>query len=248
MKISTLLIATVLFLNVASFAQQNCAYTFSWTKARSLTPSFSFCVTSYGTIGMIQSPIGTNHLDATNPVEGFAWYIDDNGGGTSYGSQIPGLGQTDSGVPTFSEPKGAGKLPLVASWFGQFGFGFKETITANPTDRTITIKFVIVDCGRDCEWEGYLSRAANPELDGNKVNHYGSTAWAGLAFLNHGLTLSMPETSPGCGGIDPAGASTSVYSTCGGDPFTGTGAIYADAFFSTEKTHHAELTFTYRVF
>jgi len=241
MKSSRLLIAAVMSLSAASFAQQNCAYTFTWTKA----PSFSFCVTSDGTIGMIQSPIGTNHLDATNPVEGFAWYISDNGGGTSAGSQIPGLGETNAGLPAFTEPKGAGTLPLIASWKD---FGFKETISANPMERTITINFDIADCGPGCEWEGYFSRAANPELDGTKINSYGSSSWAGFAFLNHGLMLSMPETSPGCGGIDPAGASTSVYESCGGQPFTGTGAVYGDSFFSTEHTHHAAFTFTYRVF
>ncbi len=241
MSFRHLLIAVVSLLSAAAFAQQNCAYTFTYTKA----PSLSFCVTSYGTIGMIQSGIGTNHLDATNPVEGFAWAIFDSGGGQSTGAQIPGLGDHLAGTPTFSQPNGPGTLPLIASWPG---FGFTEKITASAKDRTITINFKVTDCGAGCEWEGYISRAANPVVDGKTVNNYGSSSWAGLALANHGLSLSMPETAPGCGGIDPAGASHSAYQTCGGQPFTGTGAIYADSSFSTLHTHHASVTFVYRVF
>jgi len=244
MKYRSLCLATVFLASVASFAQQNCAYTFTWTKS----PSFSFCVTNYGTIGMIQAPLGTNHLDATKPVEGFAWFIADAQGGQAQGTQIPGLGQTDAGVATFSQPKGPGTLPLIANLLG-----FQETITADPKNRTITITFKVTDCGFDCEWEGFFSRAANTALDGQSVNSFASSDYAGFGFLKHGLMLSMPDFSAkgafvGCGGIDPAGASTSVYETCGGSSFTGGGAIYADAFFTTMHTHHATLTYTYRVF
>jgi hypothetical protein len=233
------LMVAVLFFSGASFAQQNCAYTFSWTKPT----SFSFCVSTYGTIGMIQSPIGTNHLDPVNPVEGFAWFIQDSSGGQASGAQISGV-DTGAGFPTFSQPNGPGTLPVIASYSGD---GFVETINANPTQRTITTTFKIRDCGFDCEWEGSFSRAANPELDGKSVNNFGSSGYAGFAFLNHGLMLSQPEPA-GCGGIDPAGTQDSVYETCGGQPFTGTGAIYSAGGFSTQRTHHATLTFIYRVF
>jgi len=168
MNLRRLLMVAVLFCSVASFAQQNCAYTFSWTKPA----SFSFCVTSYGTIGMIQSPAGTNHLDVANPVEGFAWFIQDSSGGRSSGEQIPGLNDISS-VPTFSQPKGPGTLPLIATYSS---LGFQQTITANPADRSITTTFKITDCGFGCAWEGAFSMAANPELDGNSANNFGSSA------------------------------------------------------------------------
>lgn len=169
MNFRRLLMVAVLLFSGASFAQQNCAYTFTWTKPS----SFSFCVTSYGTIGMIQSPIGTNHLDPVNPVEGFAWFISDSSGGQASGAQIPGLNDTTAGVPTFSEPKGTGTLPLIATYPG---WGFQETINASPAQRTITINFKITDCGFGCAWEGAFSMAANPELDGNSANNFGSSA------------------------------------------------------------------------
>ena len=93
MNLRRLLTLAVLLCSGTSFAKQDCAYTFSWTNP----PSFSFCVTKFGTIGMIQSPIGTNHLDATKPVEGFAWLISDSSGGQAQGAQIPGLGDTLAG-------------------------------------------------------------------------------------------------------------------------------------------------------
>ena len=89
--------------------------------------------------------------------------------------------------------------------------------------------------------------AANPEMDGKTANNFGSSAYAGFAYLNHGLMLGQPEPA-GCGGIDPGGTADTVYETCGGQPFSGTVAIYSSAFFSTLGTHHATMTFVYRVF
>ena len=238
MNFRRLLMIAVLFGCATSFAQQNCAYTFTWTKPT----SFSFCVSTAGTIGMIQSPVGTNHLDPANPVEGFAWLIQDSSGGRASGAVISGV--DISTLPTFTQPNGPGTLPVIATYSG---FGFQETINASPAQRTITTTFKITDCGFDCVWFGNFSRAANPELDGKTVNNFGSSQYAAFAYLNHGLMLSQPEPA-GCGGIDPTGTKDGVYETCGGAPFNGTGAIYSAGGFSTQRTHHATLTFIYRVF
>ena len=243
MELTAMAIAAFSF-TVSAAVAQNCAYTYTFTKP----PSFAFCITPYGTIGMIQSPIGTNHLDATNPVEGFAWIINDSSGGTAQGTQIPGLGFTNAGTATFSEPKGSGRLPLIANMSS-----FTETITADPIARTITLTLKVRDCGPDCEWEGNISRVANAEMDGKTVNSFASSKYAGFAFLNHGLMLSMPEFDArgiygGCGGVDPNGASEDAYQSCGGSQFTGSGAIYAEGFFSILHTHSATYTYTYRVF
>jgi hypothetical protein len=244
MKTHYLALAALVLVSLTAAAQQNCAYTYTWNN-----PSFSFCVTSYGTLGMIQAPVGTNHLDPTNPVEGYAYYIDDGSGGQMVGGNIPGLGQTYT-PDTVQQPGGPGTLPLIFTWspdWNRFG-GFRETITASPSRRTITVNFTIKNCGTDCPWEGYISRVAAPKPDGNSVGHYGSSKWAGFAYLKHGLMLSVPDISLGCGGIDRTGASSTVYETCGGGYFTGTGAIYADYFFSTRPGYPVTFTFTYSVF
>jgi hypothetical protein len=200
---------------------------------------------------MIQAPVGTDQLDPTNPVEGFAFNIDDSGGGGMINTQIPGLGLTEVGLPaTVEQPHGPGTLPLILTWspdWTRFG-GYRETITASASQRAITINFTIKDCGKGCLWSGVISRVATPKLDGNSVSNFGSSKWAGLAYQNHGLMLSAPDTSLGCGGVDPTGASSEAYQNCGGNPFTGTGAIFSLYSFDTSGGHQAKQTFTYRVF
>ena len=175
---------------------------------------------------MIQSPIGTNRLNATNPIDGFAWLIDDSGGGEARGAQIPGLGDTLAGVATFSEPQGPGTLPLIANFPG---FGFQETITASPSQRSITIRFKITDCGFDCQWEGSFSMAANPEMDGKTVNNFGNSAYQGFAYLNHGLMLGQPEPA-GCGGVDPGGRQTRCTTAAADSPSPARGRLFLRVF------------------
>jgi hypothetical protein len=45
-----------------------CTYTFTFPEH-----SFQFCLTSVGILAMLQSAIGTNHLDTVNPIEGWTW-------------------------------------------------------------------------------------------------------------------------------------------------------------------------------
>ena len=83
-----------------------------------------------GTIVMIQSPIGTNYLDATTLVEGFAWFIQDSSGGQASGTQIPGLGLVDAGFPTFSQPKGVLRAGAI---YAANGFSTSRGHQANMT-------------------------------------------------------------------------------------------------------------------
>jgi len=232
-----LFMGSLLLLATTSLAQ-NCAYTFTFA-----ANAFAFCVSPYGTIGMIQSPIGTNQLNATTPVEGFEYiYVDESGGGGSI-FQVPGIGSTDAGKPTFTQPNGAGKLPLIATW--PAGFGLKETITANPMARQILITFTITDCGAGCSYSGNFVRVAGPELDGQTTANYAASGFAGIAYQNHGLLV---ESTGPCGGIVQGTISDLTNANCGGTPFTGTGGIFSQVFFATVPNHHATMKFTYQVF
>jgi hypothetical protein len=264
-KLRLILIATILLLTTGS-AAQNCAYTFSWNSAR---PTFAFCVTNYGTIGMIQSPIGNNLLDATNPVEGFEWFINYEDCCSDGGTQVPGIGRTDWGVPTFTEPNGAGKLPLYAN----FG-AFVEKLTADPASRTITTTFRITDCGFDCYWDGVFLRAANPRLDGQTSANFGNSSHAAFAYVDfvqnytetgHGLMLSVPDYYGnngylnGCANVDPNGVEADMPQYYDWDwncdphpsPYSGTGGLYTIGHFSTwmvGSRHHGTVVFKYQVF
>jgi hypothetical protein len=244
-------LSLLLFFSVAAFAQQNCAYTY--TKA----PSFSFCLTPYGTIGMIQSPVGNNLLDPNNPIEGLSVALVDSGEAALTYTQIPGLGMTDLGLPDLIGPaKGPGTFPLVAKWTvcpGQCGT-MVETITANMVTHTITMKYVLTDTETigcppswgfpGCTWQVAFSKVAVPVLGKGKASNFGSSASAGFAFLDQGLMLSGP-----CGGVDPAGVSQFPYLGCQETVFQGTGAIYAiggNGYAPNKRS--TTLIFTYTVF
>jgi hypothetical protein len=141
MKIKTIgLLIFVLFLAAAGYSQDNsCAYTFTYPKAQ---VSFSFCVTVWGTLASIQSPIGVNHLDPNNPVEGWEGNITDNSGGSDGFSVIPGLGIVPGPrLPVVQQPHGPGTLPLIFDYDGD-GF-FVERIDAAPYRREITMTLTI---------------------------------------------------------------------------------------------------------
>jgi len=122
---------SVLFFTAASYSVDNsCAYTFTYVK-----PQFSFCVTIWGTLASIQSPIGVNHLDPVNPVEGWSASIRDADGGTDGFNLIPGLGAVDfTYPPTVRQPHGPGTLPLIFNYGSGDAF---ETVYAVPSEREI---------------------------------------------------------------------------------------------------------------
>ena len=91
-------------------AQDNaCVYPYSFINRYG--DSFAFCLTSYGTLASLQSPIGNEQLDPTNPLEGFS--LNDLSGLEILDLQIfPGF-YVNQGPPSVTQPKGTGKLPII---------------------------------------------------------------------------------------------------------------------------------------
>jgi hypothetical protein len=231
------------FLSAAGYPQSNtCAYTFTYPKA-----NFSFCVTIWGTLGSIQSPIGVNHLDAVNPVEGWSANLFDSGGGSDGATVIPGLGVVDfTNPPAVRQPNGPGTLPLIFDYEYPY---FREVISAAPYQRVISMSLIIRSCPEvDCNWSGQVSRVANIRADGNSTANFAHSSFAAFGYVNHGVALSVDETA--CAGTDPNGASTTAYDNCSisNTPFTGPGAVFTSWGFYSQSGHPMSMKATYRVF
>src|ERR1017187_131931 len=138
------ILACLLLLSVTAIAQQNCAYTFTdGTKWQ-----FRFCVTPYGTLGMIQSPVGNDLLDPNNPVEGFGMVIVTGGGGASLITNVPGLGDY-MGLPDVVTTAPNNPLPLIMKWNNPSdwaGASVVEEVSANMSTHTITIVMKYTEC------------------------------------------------------------------------------------------------------
>lgn len=236
-----LLCIAILALAVTVTAQNNsCAYTFTYPKAQ-----FSFCVTAWGTLASIQSPIGVDHLDSQNPVEGWTTLITDDGGGSDGGSVIPGLGVSLGLLPAVKQPNGPGTLPLIFQYGSSTNF--REIVSAAPYHRTVYLTLVIHSCG-DCFWSGTVSRVANVKPDGSDTNTFGHSSFAAFGYFHHGLMLNVDDGA-GCAGTDPNGASVFPYFGCGSNTlFFGTGAVFTDWFFSSQRGKPMSMRATYRVF
>jgi hypothetical protein len=249
MKIKTMVpLILVLFLAAAAYCQDNsCAYTFTYPNAQ---VSFSFCVTVWGTLASIQSPIGVNHLDPVNPVEGWTGNIQDNGGGGDGFSIVPGLGIVDPHPPVVTQPNGPGTLPLIFDYGGD-GY-YVERVNAVPSQRAIVLTLTIHSCHSDCYWSGPMSKVANIRPDGNSTGNFAHSSFAAFGYVKHGVMLSVAEsqsTFP-CAGTDPNGASATPYDNCSisNTPFTGPGAVFGAWFFSSQNGQRVSMRATYRVF
>jgi len=252
MKIKTIgPLILVLFLAAAAYSQDNsCAYTFTYPKAQ---VSFSFCVTVWGTLASIQSPIGVNHLDPNNPVEGWEGLIEDNSGGSDGFSVIPGLGIFPGPVlPVVRQPYGPGTLPLIFDYGGD-GF-FAERIDGPDTinQRDITITLTIHSCFRDCFWSGTMTKVANIRPDGNSTANFAHSSFAAFGYVEHGVMLSVAENVGACTGTDPKGASgaqdQNCYSLTDIPFFTGPGAVLGSWRFFSQNGSRMSMSATYRVF
>jgi hypothetical protein len=250
MKIKTIVpLVFVLFLAAAGYSQDNsCAYTFTYPNA---PVSFSFCVTVWGTLASIQSPIGVNHLDPVNPVEGWTGSILDNGGGGDGFSVVPGLGIVGFRLPVVREPYGPGTLPLIFDYDGD-GF-YVERIDALPNQRGIVMALTIHSCYGDCTWFGTMSKVANIRPDGNSTGNFAHSSFAAFGYVKHGVMLSVDETPQSvlpCAGTDPNGASATPYDNCSisNTPFTGPGAVFAYWSFYSPGGKPMRMKATYRVF
>src|SRR5450631_2637504 len=248
MKIKTVVpLVFVLFLAATGFSQDNsCAYTFTYPKAQ---VSFSFCVTVWGTLASIQSPIGVNHLDPVNPVEGWSGNIRDNDGGGDGFSVIPGLGIGISGLPVVRQPHGPGTLPLIFDYGGDGTY--VERIDAVPYQREITMTLTIHSCHSDCYWSGIMTKVANIRADGSSTGSFAHSSFAAFGYVKHGVMLSVPE-STACAGTDPNGASGSpdqnCYSITDIPFFTGPGAVLGSWGFFSKNGKPMSMRATYRVF
>jgi hypothetical protein len=245
MKIKTLvLLVPLLTLAGAASAQDNsCAYTFTYPKLQ-----FSFCVNVWGTLSSIQSPIGVNHLDATNPVEGWSASITDDGGGSDGGPYIPGLGAVSStSPPTVTQPHGPGTLPLIFTYGS--GSNFVERIDAIPFQREIYLTLKIASCF-DCYWFGTVSRVANIRADGSSTGNFAHSSFSAFGYIQHGVMLSVAEDGTGCAGTDPNGASQVAYVSCSlsNIPFTGPGAVFSSWGFYSALGKPQVMKAVYRVF
>ena len=237
----------ILFLAAAAYCQDNsCAYTFTYPK-----PNFSFCLTAFGTLASLQSPIGVNHLDPTNPVEGWTGDIRDNGGGRDGWSVVPGLGIGVSGLPVVQQPHGAGTFPLIFD----YGDGFVERVDAVPYQREIILTLTVRSChgsvrlGTDCYWAGPMSRIANIRPDGNTTGNFAHSSFAAFGYVTHGVMLIVDEGA-GCAGTDPNGASATPYEDCSvsNTPFVGPGAEFTSWGFHSYNGAAMSMRATYRVF
>jgi hypothetical protein len=239
MKIRVIVAFTsLLFLASAVYSQDSsCAYTFTYPKQQ-----FSFCVTVWGTLASIQSPIGVNHLDPANPVEGWTAWIRDDGGGEDGGTMIPGLGVVNGFPPPVLQPNGPGTLPLIF----EYGGNHRETVTAVPGQRAIVLTLTIWSCF-DCYWAGPVSRVANIRPDGNSTGNFANSWYAAFGYVQHGVMLSVPEGA--CAGTDPNGASTSPYDCpISSTPFTGPGGVFGSWGFDSYRGKPMSMKATYRVF
>lgn len=233
---------SVLLLAAAGYSIDNsCAYTFTYPKSQ-----FSFCVTIWGTLASIQSPIGVNHLDPANPVEGWSGNIIDAGGGTDGFILIPGLGAVDFDPPAVRQPHGPGTLPLIFDYaYGQF----IERINAEPAQREITMTLTIRSCpNSDCFWQGPVSKVANIRADGNSTGNFAHSSFAAFGYVNHGVMLSVEDNA--CASTDPNGASASPYYDCSlsNTPFTGPGAVFGAWSFYSQAGRPMSMKAKYRVF
>jgi hypothetical protein len=237
---TTLVIAILLVLSCAAVAQTpSCAYTFTWPKYE-----FSFCVSQYATLSMLQAPIGVNHLDPATPIEGYVYYYDIEGNNNYFGGcQVPNiLGGCLPQVGSFSQPNGPGTLPLIAD----DGVA-KTTFTANPSERQVII-LTAVDIGvyrgahlLVLEREGVFQPGVNATFSGTGFGPY--------AVSNYGVRITT-NTQSSCFG-NYSGIPTEWNADDGADPcfitnFTGDGTMFAES--GTSSPRFVNLQVEYSVF
>jgi hypothetical protein len=234
------LLSAMLLLAASAYTQSNsCAYTFTYPKQQ-----FSFCITPWGTLASLQSPIGVNHLDPNNPIEGFASNIGDDGGGQDGAIVVPGLDLSYGQPPKVTQPRGPGKLPLIF----EYDSNWREVVTATPDARMVHFTVVMRSCF-NCYWMGTISRIANIEADGNTTNTFAQSLFAGFGFLQHGVMLSVGQNPSGCAGVTAGGVVASAYWDCPATaPFSGTGGVFTSTAVYSYRGHPTSVKTSYQVF
>jgi hypothetical protein len=190
-------VAFVLFLTslgaaIASAQSANsCVYQYSFVNPRGID-SFGFCLTAYGTLASLQSPLGTEHLDPANPLEGFEVHDD------TYSVPvdlvvIPGF-NVSQGPSSVKQPNGPGKLPIIFIYEGGNIFNRDTiTVTATPIERTVTFSMTV---GRYVfqynSGSGPVIRVAGLLVDGSSTNTFANSAFAAFSYnpTGHGVMIS----------------------------------------------------------
>jgi|GEM_PF-676372 hypothetical protein len=242
MKKVSLLAAFLLFGTLAYSQSNTCAYTFTFPEH-----SFQFCLTSVGTLALLQSPIGVNHLDTENPVEGWTWELAGTvhrpgGGGDVFfdGSNVPARGSSFLPAPTVTQPNGPGTLPIKFEWQGE-GNGMWEIVTAQPEQKSIVMKVGIP--ARGVFYLGNLTRLITLRLDGKSLNKFRHLRTGAFAYVDKGEALLME--SPGslvCFGPGEIWASFQ----CSAAAFNGYGTLLASG--TWEVRSKTSLAVTYKIF
>jgi hypothetical protein len=236
---TTLRIALLFVLSSAALAQTpSCAYTFTWSQY-----NFSFCVSQYGTLAMLQAPLGVNHLDPVNPIEGYIYNFDIEGNNNYFGGcQVPNvLGECFPQIAGFSQPNGPGTLPLIA----EDGIA-KTTFTANPAEKQVTISMAL-DIG--VQRGAHLLQVERDAVFQPGMNAtFSSTGFGPYALSNYGVRITT-NTEGACSG-NSSTVLTEWYpgseDGCGSTTFTGDGTMFA--VHSTSSPRFVSLQLQYTVF
>jgi hypothetical protein len=238
MKKTHLLPVFVLVLaGAAAFAQDNtCKYNFTFPQY-----SFQFCLTGAGTLAMLQSPIGVNHLDTVNPIEGWTWDLMGtvpHGGDVFFtGHQIPAFGGSTPETPTVTQPNGPGTLPIRFDW--RFSADMWEIVNAQPSQRSVSLKIGVPP--KDIWFGGQLTRVITLHLDGKTVNKFRRLRLGAFAYVDGGEALLMKSPALVCFGP----GEISNVNGCTATPLNGYGTLLAEDDYSPLAP---SLVVTYKIF
>jgi len=239
---TTLAIALLFVLSSTALAQNsNCAYTFTYTKN-----AFSFCISQYGTLGMLQAPIGVNLIDPNAPIEGYVYYFDIEGNDNFFGGcQVPNLPNPGNCLPqtaTCSEPNGPGTLPLIA----KDGIA-TTTITANPSQREVMI-LTELDIGA-IKGANMLTVEREAVFQPSGTATFSSTGFGPYAVSNYGVRVTT-NTAGACfgnySGVPPAWSTSNLADPCRTTTFSGPGSMLAEK--ASVSPRYASLQIQYAVF
>jgi hypothetical protein len=170
---------------------------------------YSFCVTSWGTLGSIKGPTGVEHLKVADPLEGFSVCRNEDGIAslTKWGVNAED-GIVESLV---SQPNGPNTTPLMITHVGYFGLKFRQTYSWDSSNRSLRIEMRVYNTstvpmlrmsvlrGIDFDMAGDVGpvviRDGNPTYSGD--DHGGASldsVWAWENKTGLMLTASTPST------------------------------------------------------
>lgn len=235
---------------LAQGSDNSCTYSYASGKGDAY---ISFCLTKYGTLALLQSPAGVNHLDPANPVEGFA--ICDITGFTPVNEYVvPAMGVGE--LPTVLQPKGPGKLPIT------FNYHYvSSTVTSVPADKTVVFTMKVGKFWGEDKYQfaaGPWVRGAGLLVDGSSSVNFANSGFSAFAYnaVGHGVMVTGNftgsvngvgggvTTTNGIGGVNSVGISRCGQTYQG--PFVGRGFIFNSTDFSTAGPGTA--TFSYKAF